>query len=125
MKYSIITPVYNREDCIARCIESVMRQVCDVMEIEHIIVNDGSDDRTGEICREYAADESRVRYIEFSHNKGTNAARNAAIKAAEGDYIIILDSDDYFVDDALSYVDNMVRTHAGYRYYMFAPDDID
>lgn len=125
MKYSIITPVYNREDCIARCIESVMRQACGVMEIEHIIVNDGSNDRTGDICREYAANQECVRYIEFPRNKGTNAARNAAIKAAEGDFIIILDSDDYFVDDALSYVDNMVRTHAGYRYYMFAPDDID
>lgn len=54
MKYSIITPVYNREDCIARCLESVVRNLKPGIEIEHIVVDDGSHDKTAEVVREYA-----------------------------------------------------------------------
>lgn len=129
MKYSIITPVYNREDCIGRCIESVIKQInlcggADKIEVEHIIVNDGSRDDTGRICNNYVRRNEHLRYIELTENKGTNAARNVAIKAASGDFIIILDSDDYFVDDAISIIDRVVKSNPQYRYYMFAPDDI-
>ena len=129
MKYSIITPVYDREDCISRCIESVMRQVknCKLggVNIEHIIVNDGSKDLTDTICQGYVKCNDHIKYISFRENKGTNAARNAAIEAATGDYCIILDSDDYFVDDAILTIDQTVKSNLGYRHFMFAPNDVD
>lgn len=126
MKYSIITPVYNREDCIARCIESVLSQK-NINEldgkIEHIIINDGSNDSTDTICKKYAKENSLIKYISFSENKGTNAARNAGIKMASGTFCIILDSDDYFVDNALQIINNIISKNT-YNYYMFCPDDM-
>lgn len=128
MKYSIITPVYNREDCIARCIESILRQKnlneLDG-EIEHIIINDGSNDSTDAICKKYAKKNNIIKYISFSENKGTNAARNAGIKIASGTFCIILDSDDYFVDNAISIINKTIISRPNYRHYMFAPNDID
>lgn len=127
MKYSIITPVFNREDCISRCIESVMRQVKNVNggNIEHIIVNDGSKDLTDEICRGYARCNDHIKYISFAENRGTNAARNAAVKASTGDFCVILDSDDYFTDDSISTINKTVISHPEYKHFMFAPDDVD
>ena len=129
MKYSIITPVFNREDCISRCIESVMKQVkkCKSggVNIEHIIVNDGSKDLTDEICRGYARYNDYIKYISFTENKGTNAARNATIQTATGDFCIILDSDDYFVDNAILTINQTVTSHPEYRHFMFAPNDVD
>ena len=129
MKYSIITPVYNREDCVSRCIESVIQQVkkCKTVgvNIEHVIVNDGSKDLTDEICQGYARCNNHIKYISFAENKGTNAARNAAIMTATGDYCIILDSDDYFDDNALLTINQTVISHSEYKHFMFAPDDVD
>ena len=129
MKYSIITPVYNREDCVSRCIESVMQQVkkCKTVggvNIEHVIVNDGSKDITDEICQGYARCNNHIKYISFAENKGTNAARNAAIMTATGDYCIILDNDDYFDDNALLTINQTVISHPEYKHFMFAPDDV-
>lgn len=129
MKYSIITPVYNREDCISRCIESVIQQVkkCKLegANIEHIIVNDGSTDLTDTICKGYAKCNSHIKYISFAVNRGTNAARNAAIENATGDFCIILDSDDYFADNAILTINDTITLHPDFRHYMFAPDDVD
>ena len=124
MKFSIITPVYNRADCIARCIESVLNQkdVKDV-EYEHIIVNDGSKDSTDEIIKKYHLRNPAIIYINFKENKGTNAARNAAIQKSTGDFCIILDSDDYFVENALSTINETIQIKPGYKHYMFTPDD--
>lgn len=123
MKYSIITPVYNREDSIGRCIDSVIKQLNNDVEIEHVIVDDGSRDRTAEIVKEYTSKYNHINFIQFPENRGTNAGRNAAIKAAKGEYCIILDSDDYFVDDAISTIDSNINSHPGYKHYMFAADD--
>ncbi|MCD7714046.1 MAG: glycosyltransferase family 2 protein [Prevotella sp.] len=127
MKYSIITPVYNRQDCIARCIDSVIMQLAAAkeggVEIEHVIVNDGSTDATGTICEHYAKQYPHIKYIIFPENRGTNAGRNAAINAATGDWIIILDSDDYFTDDAILTIHQTIISHPDFRHYMFAPDD--
>lgn len=62
--------------------------------------------------------------ISFAENKGTNAARNAAIMTATGDYCIILDSDDYFDDNALLTINQTVISHPEYKHFMFAPDDV-
>lgn len=128
MKYSIITPVYNREDCISRCIESVIKQVEKYktkVTIEHIIINDGSKDSTDIICKEYERKYNHIKYISFSKNKGTNAARNAGIKIATGTFCIILDSDDWFTENAISIIDKTISLHPEYKHYMFAPNDID
>ena len=126
MKFSIITPVYNRADCIERCIKSVINQKHSQdfgWECEHIIVNDGSKDNTDEIVKEYLKKYSHIVYINFVDNKGTNAARNAAIKNATGDFCIILDSDDFFVENALDIICEKIRCAPVYKHYMFAPDD--
>lgn len=93
--------------------------------VEHIIVNDGSTDLTDTICRGYAKCNAHIKYISFAANRGTNAARNAAIGSATGDFCIILDSDDYFVDNAISMINKIVTSHPTYKHFMFAPNDIN
>ena len=80
---------------------------------------------TDTICNGYAKNNKSITYLSFPENKGTNAARNAAIRASTGDYCIILDSDDYFVDDAIQIINNTVTSHPEYRHFMFAPNDVD
>ena len=123
MRYSVITPVYNREDCVTRCIESVIRNIKPGIELEHIIVDDGSHDRTADIVSRYAEKYVHIQFIQFSKNRGTNAARNAAIASANSDFCILLDSDDYLVNDAIAYIDSIVSA-SKYKAYMFAPDDM-
>ena len=123
MKYSIITPTYNREDCIGRCIESVIRNISPSLDFEHIVVDDGSTDGTSGIIERYAQENMNIKFIKFEHNKGTNAARNAAISSAAGDFCIILDSDDYFAADALSIIDTTVNEFPQFSHYLFAPND--
>ena len=123
MNYSVITPIYNREDCIARCLDSVAGNLQWGVEFEHIVVDDGSTDGTASIVQEYAARCPHIRFIRFDGNRGTNAARNAAIAAATGDFCILLDSDDYFVPKALQIIDGTVQA-GGYRHYCFAADDM-
>lgn len=125
MKYSIITPVYNRADCVARCIESVINQKNsnNCWECEHIIVNDGSNDDTDAIVKGYVTKCSHLVYVNFKKNQGTNAARNAAINHATGDYCIILDSDDFFVPNALDIISKTMKDKPGFKHYMFTPDD--
>lgn len=123
MKYSIITPVYNRQDCIRRCIDSVIYNIKYNVEIEHIIVDDGSSDATAAIVKSYSEQYKHIKFIQFRKNRGTNAARNTAISVATGKWIIILDSDDYFVDNAIEIIDTVVSNNK-YKEYMFAADDM-
>lgn len=123
MKYSIITPVYNRADCIARCLDSVIRNLSHGIEMEHVVVDDGSADNSAQIVEDYASRYDHIQFIRLPQNKGTNAARNAAIAAAKGEFCIILDSDDYFVDNAVAIIDRTVSAN-NYRQYMFAADDM-
>lgn len=123
MKYSIITPVYNRADCISRCLDSVIRNLQWGLDLEHVVVDDGSHDETPSIVQQYADKYPHIKFVQFPENRGTNAARNAAIKAADGDYCIILDSDDYFVDDALKIIDDIISTNS-YKHYCFGADDM-
>ena len=123
MKYSIITPVYNRQDCIGRCIDSVIYNIKYNIEIEHIIVDDGSSDATASIVKSYSEQYKHIKFIQFRKNRGTNAARNTAISVATGKWIIILDSDDYFVDNAIEIIDTVVSNNK-YKEYMFAADDM-
>ena len=91
MKLSIVVPVYNAQEVLAHTIDSLLSQ--NWTDIELILVNDGSTDRSGEICRNYAEKEPRIRLVE-QENAGVSAARNAGIRAASGDYITFVDADD-------------------------------
>lgn len=120
--YSIITAVYNREDCILRCLNSILSQ--ENKSWEHIVVDDGSTDKTAEIVSDCAKTSHRIRLFQMEKNGGTNAARNLAVKNAKGKYIIILDSDDYFSDNALQVIDESISLHPGYLHYLFVQDDM-
>ena len=89
---SVIIPTYNRADVLSRAIESVLEQ--SYQDFELIIVDDGSTDGTESVVHQY--DDDRLIYITQS-NAGANAARNRGIKAATGEYIAFLDSDDEFL----------------------------
>lgn len=125
--YSIITPVFNRADCILRCMESVAKSIQKSNmegQVEHIVVDDGSSDATYNIVEKYAEYHPYVVFVKFPQNRGTNAARNEAIRRARGKWCIILDSDDYFVDDALLTISQTKKEYPQYKHYMFAPDDM-
>lgn len=94
---SIIVPVYNAESALRRCIESILRQSC--ADFELLLVDDGSSDRSGAICDEYAAQDGRIRVF-HKENGGVSAARNLALQEAQGKYLQFLDSDDWAAPDA-------------------------
>ena len=95
-KISIIIPIYNTEKYLERCIDSVIQQT--YRNIEVILVNDGSTDKSSRICNEYAHRDRRIILIE-QKNQGAAAARNTGLKHATGDYIGWVDSDDYIEED--------------------------
>lgn len=125
--YSIITPVYNRADCIMRCMQSVEKSMQAQFgggNIEHVIVDDGSLDSTVSIVEDYAKQHPHVVFVKFPQNRGTNAARNEAIRRAKGKWVVILDSDDYFCDTAISDIDQTIRENPSFGHYVFAADDM-
>lgn len=98
VKVSIIIPIYNVEKYLKRCLESVVNQTLD--DIEIILVNDGSTDNSSKIALEYAKDyPKKITYLE-KENGGLSDARNYGMKYATGEYIAFLDSDDYIENDA-------------------------
>ena len=94
---SIIVPVYNAEDYITRCIESIISQ--EYTDFELLLVNDGSRDASGAICDAFASRDSRIQVI-HKENTGVSDSRNIAISQARGTYIQFLDSDDWITPDA-------------------------
>ena len=94
---SLIIPVYNAEKYLRRCLNSAMQQTYRDMEI--IVVNDGSEDSSLEICREYEKMDSRFRIIN-KENTGVSDSRNRAIAIARGQYLQFMDSDDWLTPDA-------------------------
>ena len=90
-KVSIIIPLYNSENKISGCLKSAMNQT--ESDIEIIVVNDGSTDKSGDVCDELSADDDRITVIHQS-NKGAGSARNKGLELAKGEYLYFLDSDD-------------------------------
>jgi len=104
---SVVIPAYNAAATIGEAIESALAQ--DFRDREIIVVNDGSTDSTGEVLRRYG---DRIRVIEQA-NRGETGARNAAIAAAQGEYLAFLDSDDYWLPGRVaSTLDALVRDRA-------------
>ena len=100
---SIVIPVYNSEGSLGACLERLLHQTFDNIEI--ICVDDGSTDMSAEILKKYAALDSRVKFF-CQENRGPGNARNHGLKEATGKYVIFLDSDDLF---ELSMIEHMVR----------------
>ena len=89
---SVIVPIYNVEAYLERCVDSIINQTYKNLEI--ILVDDGSPDRCGEICDNYATKDSRIVVI-HKENGGLSDARNAGIEKAQGEYLSFIDSDDW------------------------------
>lgn len=96
---SIVIPVYNVEAYLERCVQSVRGQ--DYLSLEIILVDDGSPDRCGELCDQYAGEDERIRVI-HQKNGGLSAARNAGLAQATGQWVAFVDSDDYVSPDYIS-----------------------
>lgn len=107
-KVSIIVPVYNAENVLARCVDSVLGQ--DFRDFELLLVDDGSADSSPRICDEYAARDARVRVLHRA-NAGVSAARNAALDAATGKYLQFLDADDWVTPDSTARFVEAVESH--------------
>lgn len=90
-KVSIIVPIYNIERYLKECIESILNQTYD--NIELILIDDGSTDKSGEICDFYLNNDKVI--VVHKENQGVSAARNDGIKKASGKYLLFVDSDDY------------------------------
>ena len=91
-KISVIVPVYNVEDYLDRCINSIVKQTYKNLEI--ILVDDGSTDSSYKICNEWAKKDERIKVL-HNKNEGVSKARNVGIDASTGDFIAFVDSDDY------------------------------
>lgn len=107
-RISVIVPVYNVERFLSRCVDSILAQTYENLEI--ILVDDGSPDGSGAICDEYAAKDSRVQVIHKA-NGGLSSARNAGIDAATGDYLAFVDSDDWIEPETYSYLMGLVQKY--------------
>ena len=103
---SVIVPVYNTEKYLPRCVKSILGQT--YYNLELLLVDDGSTDRSGQVCEDYAAMDSRVKVI-CKNNGGVSSARNAGIDNAKGEFIVFVDSDDWIDKNALEYLMNAVQ----------------
>ena len=108
-KISIIIPVYNVEQYLEKCINSVINQSYDNLEI--IIINDGSTDNSGLICKYYLAKDNRITYIEQT-NLGLSVTRNKGIEISSGNYIAFIDSDDFIEYDMYETLYNNLFLHS-------------
>ena len=100
---SIIVPIYNVENYLRMCLDSIEHQT--YSNIEVLLINDGSPDSSGEICQEYVARDSRFRYFE-KENGGASDARNYGIERSNGKYLTFVDSDDWL---SLTYVEDLYQ----------------
>jgi len=107
-KISVIVPVYNVEEYLARCVDSVLAQTYENLEV--ILVDDGATDTSGSICDDFAAKDSRVRVI-HKENGGLSSARNTGLEAATGECIAFVDSDDWIESDAYAHLLDLMEKH--------------
>ena len=109
MKFSVIIPVYNCDQFLCRCINSVLSQ--NYADWELILVNDGSTDRSPQICDAFSSEHpSKIRVVHQT-NGGVLKARRVGLAETSGDYICFLDSDDYYNPDLLECVNSYIEAH--------------
>ena len=111
MKISFIIPIYKVEKYLHQCVQSILSQV--YQNIEIVLVDDGSPDKSPEICDDYAKKDSRIKVI-HKENGGLSDARNVGLRAATGDYVVFLDSDDWWCDNnaLVDVVEKLEKTQA-------------
>ncbi|SER55174.1 Glycosyltransferase involved in cell wall bisynthesis [Butyrivibrio fibrisolvens] len=107
MKYSFLVPVYNVENLLKKCVDSIMSQKPISEEYEIILVDDGSTDSSGSICDDLSAAYANIRCI-HQGNMGLLKARGTGVRASKGQYLIFVDSDDYLEDNLLVTVDRYI-----------------
>ena len=91
---TVIIPSYNVKEYIEECLESLKKQT--FTDFEVLCVDDGSDDRTVDIIKEYAVSDPRFQYVGMDHCGKAGLMRNEGIKRAKGEYLLFMDSDDFF-----------------------------
>lgn len=96
---SVIVPVYNTETYVAKCLDSILAQTYENIQV--VVVDDASQDGSGGICDAYEARDRRVKVLHFPVNRGLSAARNQGVREAAGQYAAFVDSDDYVEHDML------------------------
>ena len=105
---SIIVPVYQVENYLRQCVDSILAQT--FTDFELILVDDGSKDRSGQICDEYAEMDERVKVI-HQQNRGVAAARNHGIACANGNYLCFVDADDWIEDTMIARCVSQIKQH--------------
>ena len=105
MKYSVIVPVYNVESYLPRCIDSLLAQ--NYVDLEILLIDNGSNDQSGQICENYAAQFSNITAYHIP-NKGVGSARNFGLSKAKGEFICFVDADDYLVGNLFSDVESQL-----------------
>lgn len=105
---SVIVPVYNVEQYLPRCVDSILAQTYRNLEI--ILVEDGTQDASGEICDAYAAKDPRIQVI-HKENGGLSSARNAGLDVARGEYVAFVDSDDWIEPEAYAHMLALARKY--------------
>lgn len=108
IKVSIIVAVYNIENYVAKCLDSIISQ--DYRNIEIIVVDDCSKDHSGQICDIYAQKDDRIKVIHHEKNLRQWAVRNNGMTYATGDYIVFVDGDDWLAPDFVSYMLSLVNS---------------
>ena len=123
-KITVIVPVYNVENYLEKCLDSLINQTYKNLEI--IVINDGSTDNSGEICQEYAQKDNRIVYIE-KENGGLSDARNVGLDKMTGSYVTFIDSDDWIEQD---YIETLYKKIVEYQadiavgnYYSYNEDE--
>lgn len=96
---SVIVPVFNTEEFLAECLDSILQQPG--VDLEVIIVNDGSTDGSVDIIKKYMSQDERIKYF-YQSNQGLSVARNTGLKLATGNYVLFVDSDDWLLPNSLA-----------------------
>lgn len=110
VKVSVVVPVYNQEELISKCLSSIPER----KDVEIIVVNDGSTDKTSEVLKNYKG----IKFIDRKENRGVSYTRNEGLEEAVGEYVLFLDSDDYIYPDVFNeIVDNYLINEADFVYY--------
>lgn len=104
--FSIIIPVYNCENYIKKCLNSIIEQ--QFKDYEVIIIDDGSTDNSGNICDDFSKNNKQIRVF-HNKNKGVSYSRNFALKKVNGEYVLFIDSDDYVDDDYLLKINEILK----------------
>lgn len=115
---SIIVPVYNAENTLYRCVDSILQQTFTDWEL--LLIDDGSKDSSGDICDEYARKDSRIKVF-HKENGGVSSARNIGLDNARGEWITFVDSDDWIVGDFLQ--TNNISYHEDLILYSYYVDE--